>query len=228
MPYFPSELNAGIPDSLIYKDTTPFAKEYANRTGEVNPQLISELAYTAGRFGVDPYTMLGIALQENNLQLDNYPTNNWNAATNINLIDNVLMDDYLAASTAPNVAAVATSLMGDRASANWEQKYSDLERGNNAWDNFTRALDMADTASDLKINSSKYKDELKAIQAHNGFGKVRNMYGKKGITDMSKDPVYAKRVQAYANDLKNNKDIGMIVNQSYRLGLQNPVAAQGK
>lgn len=53
--------------AVKFVDTTPHARERANKSGTYEPQLIMEIASRAKEAGVDPYKALAIAMQETNL-----------------------------------------------------------------------------------------------------------------------------------------------------------------
>jgi hypothetical protein len=56
-----------VPGFVQYKDTTPFARERANKSGEYDEDMIVDLTARAVKQGVDPWIVLGTAMKETNL-----------------------------------------------------------------------------------------------------------------------------------------------------------------
>lgn len=56
-----------MPRLVSYKDTTPFARERANKTGEYDEDMIVDLTARSVKQGVDPWIVLGTAMKESNL-----------------------------------------------------------------------------------------------------------------------------------------------------------------
>jgi hypothetical protein len=56
-----------VPGLVQYKDTTPFSREKANKSGEYDEDMIVDLTARAVKQGVDPWIVLGTAMKETNL-----------------------------------------------------------------------------------------------------------------------------------------------------------------
>jgi hypothetical protein len=56
-----------VPGLVQYRDTTPFARERANKSGEYDEDMIVDLTARAVKQGVDPWIVLGTAMKETNL-----------------------------------------------------------------------------------------------------------------------------------------------------------------
>lgn len=217
------------PDSFLFKDTSTFAIPRANKTGVYDLALARQLAREARSRKLDPYTVLGMAMQEsrfgeadyrNPLRLltrtmDSeglaYPYSQRHPLETrkyINERDRLNAERTINESTLPQ-SIKDTALLSARRQLDQERDQIDRDKYINM------ALDYARKRS----NQFRRQGPLMQIQAYNRLGILDpkksqqywidtigyvpdKVYGVKGPIDLRKNPLYAKRVQEYANILR--------------------------
>jgi hypothetical protein len=186
-------------NTFFFKDTTPEAVPSNNKTGQYSLGLARTIVDEAKKRGIAPERALAMSAVESNFGKA-HPSNPMRVS--FGRIEPEIRDRY-----EPERQMAEQGWLTSAGTINDSTMPNDIKQS------AMKARDMALTEGYQKANvktaldyaiaqAKRFNDPMLKLQSYNGVGKVKDMYGISGITDLRKNPLWAKKVLAYEKSIK--------------------------